>query len=282
MKCRFASTRRWAASLGVAACSLVVTAQGAPEFEVTSIKRNLADAVRGDSRRLPDGTFIASNISIRNLLAQAWPSGDLETRNLPDWAVRDRYDVTVKPPSGASPAQIQEMWRTLFERRFKLEAHYEPRETPIYELVVARRDGRLGPQLTPSRHDCAALATAAATEPQPPPRTSPPSEEEAMASCGSRFVPGRFVLGGTSLRQLASALSSSVGRIVEDRTGLDGYYALTLTFAPTPPAGGAPPEPGDAPSIFTALEEQLGLKLEPARRLLQTLVIDRIEPPTAN
>jgi uncharacterized protein (TIGR03435 family) len=89
-------------------------------------------------------------------------------------------------------------------------------------------------------------------------------------------------IGGMQLSTFARSLSSSVGRVVEDRTGLTGYYAFTLTTAvPARPNADTPADPG-APSLFTALEEQLGLKLEPARKPLQTVVIDHIEPPTDN
>jgi uncharacterized protein (TIGR03435 family) len=260
----------------------VAAAQQSLEFDVSSIKPNVSGELGGDTRRLPDGTYTATNISILNLLPLAWPAEGFEYRNLPDWARRDRYDVTVKPPPGASPAQIQEMWRTLFKHRLKLEARNEVREGPIYALVLARADGRLGPQLKTSPHDCAALAAAASAAPVVSGPT-PPSAEEVMATCGSLFLPGRVFIGGTLLSTFARSLSSSVGRIVEDRTGLQGYYALTLTTTVIPrPGADAAPDAGAAPSIFTALEEQLGLKLEPATKLLQTVVIDHIEPPTEN
>ena len=100
----------------------------------------------------------------------------------------------------------------------------------------------------------------------------------------SLFLRNRTVSGGTLLSAFARALSSSgVGRLVEDRTGLAGYYALTLTFSgPSRPGADVPVDPGDAPSIFIALQEQLGLRLEPARKQVQAVVIDHIEPPTEN
>lgn len=274
---------RFAALMGVVSMlGAVATAQQSLEFDVSSIKPNVSGELGGDTRRLPDGTYTATNISIQNLLPLAWPTEGFEYRNLPDWARRERYDVTVKPPPGASPAQIQEMWRTLFKRRLKLEARNEVREGPIYALVLARADGRLGPQLKPSPHDCAALAAAAAGAPVVS-RSTPPSADEVMATCGSLFLPGRVFIGGTLLSTFARSLSSSVGRIVEDRTGLQGYYALTLTTAVTGrPGADAAPDAGDAPSIFTALEEQLGLKLQPATKPLRTVVIDHIERPTEN
>jgi uncharacterized protein (TIGR03435 family) len=285
MKPLFASLRRsptFLNLLGVLALSIAVTAQTPLEFEVSSIKRNLGTTPGGDVRRLPDGTFIATNISIRNVLGSAWPTEDFEYRNLPDWAIRNRYDITVKPPAGASQDEIQAMWRALFRDRFKLQVHNETRDTPIYALVVARGDRRLGPQIKPSAQDCAALAAVPATP--SPPRMTLPSEDQIMATCGSLFQQGRMIVGGALLSTFARTLSGGVvGRIVEDRTGLEGYYALTLTYSATArPGADVPADPGDAPSIFTALTEQLGLKLEPARKSLQTVVIDHIEPPTEN
>ena len=92
-----------------------------------------------------------------------------------------------------------------------------------------------------------------------------------------------MITGGMLLSTFARSLGSTAGRVVEDRTGLAGYYAMTLTIAAPPRSGGdESAAPGDAPSLFTALQEQLGLKLEPARKPLQTVVIDRLEPPTEN
>ena len=266
----------------IVGCGMVPAAQTPLAFEVASIKPNVTGAAGGDTRRLPDGTFAATNISIRNLLGSAWPAEDLEYHNLPDWAIRNRYDITVKPPAGTPPAQLQEMWRTLFKDRLRLEAHNEMRETAIYALVVARADGRLGPQIKKSPHDCDALA--AATQPAASPRIGPPSENEVMASCGSLFLQGRVMTGGMRISTLARSLGGSmVGRLVDDRTGLQGYFAFTLTYAPPARAGTDDvATTADAPSIFTALLEQLGLKLEPARKSLQTVVIDHIEPPTEN
>jgi uncharacterized protein (TIGR03435 family) len=271
-----------AVRLDAAPSRAALSGQERVAFEVSSIKRTAGNLPGGEQRRRPDGTFIVTNVSVRNVLTMAWPSEDLEYRNLPDWAIRDRYDIIVKPPAGASEAQAREMWRAMFRDRFKLEARYEPRDTPIYALVLHRADGRLGPRLKPSPHECATLA-ANATAP-PAPIAVPPSDTEILASCRSFFQAGRMVSGGMLLSTLARALGAAlVGRHVEDRTGLQGYYALTVTYAmPDRPGADPPADPGAGPSIFTALREQLGLRLEPARKALQTVVIDHIEPPTEN
>ena len=158
-----------------------------------------------------------------------------------------------------------------------LQAHAEVRDTPIYALVVARKDGALGPQLKRSPHDCAGASWAPL-----PPTVLPDSE--VMAGCKSMYFPCRMISGGTLMSAFAEVLGRGfAGRLVEDRTGLAGYYALTLTYTPVSrTATDVPVAAGDLPSIFTALPEQLGLRLESARKPVQTVVIDRIEPPTEN
>jgi uncharacterized protein (TIGR03435 family) len=163
--------------------------------------------------------------------------------------------------------------------------HYVHSEEPdtvieaIRNVVTAVRKSRLGPQIKKSPHDCRALA---ASQPTTAQRSGPPSESDVMRGCGSRFRQGRIMTGGMLLSALARSLGGSmVGRLVDDQTGLDSYYAFTLTYAPQArPGTDGSAAPGDAPSIFTALQEQLGLKLEPARRPVQTVVIDHIETPS--
>jgi len=267
---------RRAAVFVLAMAPIVTVAQQPPAFDVASIKRNASGEFAGDVRQSPDGSLTTVNVPLRYFLGLAWPSDDSQYRDLPGWAGTNRYDVAVKPPAGASPAQIKEMWRTLLKDRFKLQAHDEMRDTPIYALVVAR-DGALGPQLKRSPHNCAAA-------PPAPLRPTMPPDAEIMAGCESSFFPGKMISGGTLISTFAQTLGRGLaGRLVDDRTGLEGYYALTLTWTPASrTTADVPSAPGDLPSIFTALQEQLGLRLEPARKPIQTVVIDHIEPPTEN
>ena len=164
------------------------------------------------------------------------------------------------------------MLRALLAERLHLEAHLEMREQPVYELVFARRDRSLGPQIIRTERNCAEAA-AARDAGQPAPPLAPASN--GAPPCGIRANRGEFLAGGITMEGLARNLASRAGRVIFDRTGLTGYYQVTLTFAPDI-AGDA----SDAPTLFTALQEQLGLKLEPARAPLQTLIIDRVERPT--
>jgi uncharacterized protein (TIGR03435 family) len=152
--------------------------------------------------------------------------------------------------------------RSLLEDRFKLKSHRETPELQRYALVLARKDGALGPQLRRAPVDCKA-------EPR---------------QCGLQIQSGRFSSESTVISTLVNFLGSNVQRVVVDRTGLDGRFGLTLEFTPDrtplPLAADATPPPADKPSIFTALQDQLGLKLEAERGPVDVVVIDHIERPT--
>jgi uncharacterized protein (TIGR03435 family) len=165
----------------------------------------------------------------------------------------------------------------------KLAAHYEPREEPSYDLVFARPDHRLGPQLTPT------VCPTPGPRPAPdaklaPPASTPSADADLLARC-SRLVFGgsplslpRMTIGG-----LTGLLRQSAGRLVIDQTGLDGFFDIELTYTP-PRAAGADTaaNPGDAPDFFTAVQEQLGFKLVPSTTPVEVLVVDHIERPTEN
>jgi uncharacterized protein (TIGR03435 family) len=245
------------------------------EFDVISIKRASPDAVGGGMRSLPDGTYIMANQPIRSVIMRASPVPAREVVGLPDWAMTDRYDITAKPPPGSTREQRDEMWRTVFAERMKLVAHIEDRETDTFALIVARSDGRLGPQLKPSTLDCSPRP-AGSLPPPPPANTS-----DVLNRCGGSFGGNSIVSGGMTMDQLVPSLGGLAGRLVNNRTGLKGAYAFTLTFSP-PRRSGDSSTPDDAPEFFTALQEQLGLKLQPEKTMVPILVIDHIERPTDN
>jgi uncharacterized protein (TIGR03435 family) len=277
--------------LGVTSCLCPVTAQtpgptdSKVEFDVASIKRNTSGTPGGSARSMPDGSEIMVNFTIQQFIGAAYPSQSGEYVGLPDWARigGERYDVSVKPPAGALREQRQAMWRAFFSDRLKLVAHDETSEQPIYNLVPARTDGRLGPKLTPSTHDCIAESAAARQAGGPPPRLT--TDAEFLDSCGMRVGNGRLISGGFTIQALAQQLRGLSGRVVRDRTGLTGFYVIDFTYAlPTSQPGGtaAAADPNEGVSVFTALQEQLGLKLEPDKMPIQHVVVDRIERPTEN
>jgi len=262
-----------------------------PAFEVASVKPNKS----GDGRVMigmqPGGRFTATNVPLRMLIRNAYQLQDAQLVGGPDWIASDRFDIMAKaegdppptPPGTAGPIQL--MLRTLLADRFKLVVHNETRELPIYALVLARSDGRLGPQLRPAAVDCAAMA-AARGRGGPPPALPQPGERP---TCGMRIGPGQMAGGGFPLSQFATTLSQFVQRGVVDRTGLTGNFDLDLTWTPDFQGRGGPPPPGapdlppidpNGPSIFTAVQEQLGLKLDSQKGPVDVLVIDRVEQPT--
>jgi uncharacterized protein (TIGR03435 family) len=141
-------------------------------------------------------------------------------------------------------------------------------------LVVARADGRLAPGLVPSSIDCEAVTAArrAGRTPDVPPLANGMAPCTWSAQYRDAGITVRF--GGVPLSRLAESLGHPDGRVILDRTGLTGNYEFTLRYQLNPT--------GDTPSLFTALEEQLGLKLVPARAPLQVLVVDHIERPSEN
>ena len=209
-----------------------------------------------------------------------------------------RYDIVAKMPEGTAPpgppapgmpSPQQLMVQNLLAERFKLKAHRETREMPIYALLLARPDGTLGPKIEVSTTDCAALAAArgrAGGAPPGPPQLPQPGERPP---CGMFMGPASIAAGVVGMSQLAQGLSPRVGRIVVDKTGLTASYAFNLDFTPDPaqmPQGAPPPgvqvptfDP-NGPSLYTALQEQLGLKLDSQRGPVEVLVIDSVEHPT--
>jgi bla regulator protein blaR1 len=260
------------------------SAAGGPKFEVASIKVNKSGNAGGGSRVEPGGRFTATNLTLRALIGNAYgaPLQPLLNNQLvggPDWLDSEHFDIVAKaegnvPPGPDSPLPL--MIRALLAERFNLAVHNETRALPIYALVMARSDRRIGEQMKPAAIDCSARGRG-----NPPPAPAAPGERPA---CGIRFLIGNMAAGGVTMAQFASALSRFVGRPVVEKTGLSGEFDIDLKWTPDrlPPAsaGGAPFQPPvdpDGPSIFTAVQEQLGLKLDAQNGPVDVLVIDRVE-----
>jgi uncharacterized protein (TIGR03435 family) len=273
-----------AMGLALAAGALQAQAPATPAaFEVSSVKPN-KDGGPSSVRVLPGGTLTVTNNNLRNIIRNAWNITNDQIVDGPDWIDSERFDITAKASAPFKQDEARGMLQALLAERFGLKTHMETRELPVYLLVLARKDGALGPQMKKSDIDCAALfasVTAGGKMPERLPNGNLP--------CGLsvRAAQGQVVGSPASMEQLTRNLVGGVGRIVVDRTGLPGYYDFNVTFAPdSPPAApgapaGAAPD-GSAPSLFTAMQEQLGLKLEPGRAPIQVLVIDRAERPTAD
>ena len=317
LNCRRASSVRLAAAVALAfvpvvtlASSIVVPhgsahaaqeSPGAPSFEVASIKPNNSGDGRVMMQNQP-GRFSATNVTLRLLIRNSYQLQDFQISGGPAWISSDHFDIVAKidasdaaamtpgpPVPGQGPNRLQLMIRSLLRDRFKLAVHTETKDQPIYALVLARNDGRLGPSLKKSETDCAALMAARGRGP-----LAPPAPGEPMP-CGIRIGMGNMAVGGSTLAQFANSLGMFVGRVVLDRTGLAGAYDINLTWTPDQMPQRPPGTPSDqpirangvdidpnGPSIFTAVQEQLGLKLDAQRGPVEMLVIDRAEKPVEN
>jgi uncharacterized protein (TIGR03435 family) len=257
-------------------------------FETASVKPNKSGAEDRYIRIDPSGAgFTAVNMQLRQLITWAYQIQTFQLEGGPDWIASDRFDILARPER-AVPAtgaffdgqdRMRMMVRTLLADRFKLVMRKETKEVPIFELVLARQDGKPGPQLRPAAVDCAARAAAAAKGATQPPASS--------GYCGMNINPISVRGGGVTLAMLANILVGPAQRLVIDRTGLTGTWDLDVKYTPDKsqiPPGVEPPVPIDwnGPSLFTALEEQLGLKLRPARGPVEVLVIDSVQQPTPN
>lgn len=285
-------------------------AQG-PRYDVVSIKRNEASLVGQNPIVIqrPDGGFTQTRVPIGSLIARAYPGGaPAEMVGLPDWAMREYYDVSATSTLEKATAEDRiAMLRAMLADRVNLAAHFEKREQPVYDLVVARSDGKLGSGLTVIDADCAAkmaadrAAEAAINAGTPPPRPQMPDFSVPPPPCTLRVVglalrdrqagrpgpplrPGDLMEGEATMETLAQALRLSTARLVVDKTGLRGSYRISMTFDGFGSRRGPDiaPAPDAMPTVFIAIREQLGLELKSSKAELDTLVIDHLERPTEN
>lgn len=236
--------------LAIPMVAVGLAAQDAPTFEVASIRPNTSgDAVSG-TRNLPGGRVTITNLPLRNMIRIAYGANDLEVVGGPDWVDGDRWDVLASAaPGSPADAPWQAMLKSLLMERFKLRAHLEPRDRPIYRLVFARGDKRLGPEIR--RAAC----------------------RSNDLDCGRTSANTSGIRSGTitgvarTAAEIATSLSRYAERRVFDATGAaDARYDFQLRWS-------------EEVSIFTALQEQLGLKLEPATGRVDVLFIDGVEKP---
>jgi uncharacterized protein (TIGR03435 family) len=248
-------------------------------FEVASVRPNHSGTTQTNIS-FAQGGVTFTNLQLRAIIQFAYginqPS---RLAGVPDWANAERFDIVARGTIGSIDDR-RAMLQALLADRFKLAAHTEQRSIPIYTLVLAHADGRLGPSLKPSSVDCPAQGRGAGG-------TAPAAAEAQTAvRCGVRPVgPGEINVIGMPVSALASVLSIMQGRTVVDRTGLKGPYDSQLVFAPDPlpgRGGDLPAVPDGRASIFTAIQEQLGLKLQPGNQPEDVLVVDRISRPDDN
>ena len=298
------SMRYLAAILTVVGCGLQagVRAQqpGTPVLDVVSIRPAL---LREPWTRVPDfppqirlipGRLTVFMATARYLILYAHRANELQLEGGPRWIGDDRFDIAATVSAGiplaAATDRLPDALSEVLRDRFKLQIHTEQRRRPAYALVMARRDGRLGRGLRPSSVDYAAvnrqrfLATEGGAR-----MAGAASLPRVGSACSSRVGPGTLTVDGRTLQSLADTLMThgGLGRFVVDRTNLTGNFDIDLRWAPSEVASGVNQSGRasvllDSPSMFSALEEQLGLKLESREELVDVIVIDHIERPAPN
>jgi uncharacterized protein (TIGR03435 family) len=261
-----------------------------PEFEVASIKPAAPGARGMYIRTAPGGRVNVTNMHLREMIVLAWRIQPFQIAGGPAWLDSARYDISAKPENNPKPSEIPIMLQALLADRFQLKMHRETKELPIYALVVAKKDGakkdaKLGPGLTESKEG-------GCTPPDPSKRPHPPDPgKPSTLGCGGMMIGrNRVAAASIPIADLTPMLSRILGRMVADKTGLTGRFDISLEWAPnesqalqSPPDGPKPPPPdATGPSIFTALQEQLGLKLESQKGPVEIFVIDRAEKPSEN
>ena len=234
--------------------TVAVSAQNAaPAFEVASVKRNNSASGNSSSRNL-GSRYTAINVTVIQMLRNAYGIQEFQIAGGPSWVGIDRFDIEATIPAGSKPGDAQLMLQTLLAERFKLTFHREQRQTSIHSLVVAKTGHRLTP--------------------------GDPAKCPNTGGCGFNASPTQIVGESVSMTQLAARLSRSIGIHVVDNTGLQGLFDLKLEWTIEDQFVGRGATA--SPTIFPAIQEQLGLRLESTRGPVETLVIDRVERPTEN
>jgi uncharacterized protein (TIGR03435 family) len=247
-------------------------------FELTVVKLNrILDSARRIS--LSTSGFNATNVTVKDLLRAAYGIEGFQLSDQivggPDWIETDRFDVAGRVDLNGGPvppSRLLEMLKTLLAQRFNASVRPEVRERPVYALVVSNPRGPQGPRLKVSTLNCDDFFAGR------------PMNPAAREACQLRVRPGQ-IIGATTMANLARNLSPVVERIVIDKTGVSGLFELELTWvadsAIAQPDAAVPTNPVlDGVSIFTALQEQAGLRLQGERGPVRVLVVDRIDRPT--
>lgn len=253
-------------------------------FEVASIRPNTGTAGEAYLQAIP-GRLRMQNIALRPLIQLAYGVEAYQLSGGPSWIGSERFDIEAKAEGSPSIQQMEgPMLQALLEDRFKLAVHRETRQMPAWEIRVLNGKGRDGKgKLQPSTAESCIPYRLDSPPPAAPERGQPRPNFCDYPHYGlqgqNRTLDGR----GISMAALAQALSrADLHRPVIDKTDLTGMFDIHLEWTPDSMPAPGNPDPSDGPSLFTALREQLGLKLDSSQALAEIIVIDRVEKPTGN
>jgi uncharacterized protein (TIGR03435 family) len=295
-------------ALALLAASTAFAQEPSATFEVAAIKPSNPDPANPlgmvpMARPQPGGRLTVNNFPLKMLIGYAYELQDFRVDGGPAALMSAKYDIVAKAAGGATltPKEMRPLLKNLLIERFKLKAHTESRDMRIYDLVIARSDGKLGPDIKPSKSDCSnvdelnakraeALAKGdlAAIMPKP--------GEVLTCTVSPNIAGGPTNISmhgdGQEIKQLIEVLTQLTGRHVRDKTGLTGRYDFDMKLdlrqllamargmgVNVPAAAEANLPESDGSSLMTTLNEQLGLKLDSTRAPVDVLIIDSIEAP---
>jgi uncharacterized protein (TIGR03435 family) len=291
------------------ASRLAAQAPATMTFEVASVKPSNPNPDPANPLSIvplmlpqPGGRFTATNTPLRMLIMAAYElKQEAQLAGGPADALEAKYDITAKAPVAIIGKELPQLLRSLLADRFKLTSHTESRELPLYDLVLARSDGRLGPELKPSTSECAKADEILAAQGAALAQGDASSFVGKARPCSVATDPSGGPLNvmlrgdGQEMKQLAEILTTFTGRAVRDKTGLTGRYDFAMKLdlqmvlrlaqkagVSIPPEAFARIPQSDGSSLMTALNEQLGLKLESTRGPVDVVVIDSVEAPVAD
>lgn len=256
-----------------------------PRFEVASIKPAAPDAKGMYIRNAPGGRVNVTNMTLKELVVMAYRIQPFQIAGGPSWFDSAHFDMSAKAEENAKPGEMPLMLQALLADRFQLVLQKDTKEMPVYALVLARKDGKLGPKLTEKKEGgCETF------DPAKPPAPVEPGAPRRRY-CGNMMMSPRSLNGvGIPVSNMVPMLARMLGRTVIDKTGLTAKYDISMEWAPDdaqlaamgPDAPRPAPSDTPGPSIYTALQEQLGLKLESQKGPVEVFTVVKAEKPSEN
>jgi uncharacterized protein (TIGR03435 family) len=271
--------------LSIAASVFAQPAASGPQFEVASIKPSAPGQPGTFIRMAPGGRLNINNMPLKEMIVIAWRIQPFQILGGPAWMDSAHYDISAKPEDASKRSDVPLMLQALLADRFQLKFHRETKELSVYALVLSNKDGKLGPGLTQTKEgSCTPI------DPTKPPPAPEPGKLPALGCGGMQMGPATVKGAGIPIANLIPMLSRILGRTVIDKTELKGNFDISMQWTPDesqvpqfqPDGPKPPPSDTTGPTIFTALQEQLGLKLESQKGPVDMFVIEHVEKPSEN
>ena len=244
---------------------------GLPSFDAVSVKES--DPTSRLALQWQGPRLVGGGLPLQTLLIAAYQLPIYQLRELPEWVRTTRWDISAVATRVPTRAEQPALLRALLADRFKVVARTETQERPIYVLTMARADRQPGQRLRTVSHDCSAVLTARAA-----------GNGAGLPECRTQIAVGIYVRDGVPMSSVADVLSQRLERPVVDKTGLTGFFDVELRYRPLTGAAAPAQAPAgpEEPDLLTAVQEQLGLKLESARGPVEVTLFERLDRPAAN